>query len=111
MLQVFHREEKKQEVGHGLNGPTQSGEFQSMPKGLIPLSPFAAKGGVCWPYAPSLIHVVSASAARRWRVERGEYSGTGPAIPPPLTRCADCCFGELRMQEAARAGKFSCDQF
>ena len=51
----------------------------------------------CWPYAPSLIHVVSASAARRWRVERGEYSGTGPAIPPPLTRCADCCFGELRI--------------
>jgi hypothetical protein len=36
----------------------------------------------CWPYAPSLIHVVSASAARHWRVERGEYSGTGPASPP-----------------------------
>ena len=65
------------------------GEFQSMPPkdSLLDESFFAAKVVFyCWPYAPSLIHVVSASAARRWRVERGEYSGTGPAIPPPLTR-------------------------
>jgi hypothetical protein len=59
----------------------------------------------CWPYAPSLIHVVSASAARRWRVERGEYSGTGPAIPPPLTRCAHCCFGELRIARSRTSGQ------
>jgi len=52
---------------------------------LLDESFFAAKVVFyCWPYAPSLIHFVSASAARRWRVERGEYSGTGPAIPPPL---------------------------
>jgi hypothetical protein len=44
---------------HGLKGSTQRVEsFNPCSKGLIPLSPFCRKVGICcWPYAPSLIHV------------------------------------------------------
>ena len=80
---------------------------------LLDESFFAAKAVFyCWPYAPSLIHVVSASAARRWRVERGEYSGTGPAIPPHLLRGARIVASvSCESQEEARGHKFILDQF
>jgi hypothetical protein len=85
--------------------------FNPCPKGLTHGNPFCRKVVFyCWPYAPSLIHVVSASATVALEWKRGEYSSTGPATIAPM-RCANCCFGKLQIATRKRADKFSCDQF
>lgn len=72
-----------------------------MPKGLIPLSPLAARWMCCWPYAPSLIPRRSASATLALKWKRGEYNGTRPATFTPM-RCANVPSSDVELQGAMK---------